>query len=163
MRQLFNTPRFKRITSVIGAIVALLVAFQGGVFVGFHKASMAFRVDERYQHAYGEHFHSGPLGIPDDDFPEAHGAIGKVISISLPTIVVEDKNAERVVRVATDTVVRKNHDKVDPASITANDFIVVIGAPNDSQEVIAKFIRILPPPPGFVPTTSASAGSSTTH
>lgn len=143
---------------VVGSIITLLLAFQAGVFVGFHKASMAFHLDERYERAYGEHVRSGPFGIPSNDFPEAHGTIGRVLSVSLPTIIVEDKNMEKIVRIASDTAIRKDHDKIDGANITVNDFVVVIGSPNNQQEIAAKFIRLLPPPPGF----NASSSINTT-
>lgn len=127
MKQLFASPKYRRLTFWIGIIVLLLLAFQGGVFVGFHKASMAYHFDERYQIAYGQHFRNGPLGMPQDDFPEAHGATGRVLSVNLPSIVIEDRNAERIVLVDDDTVVRKNRDKVEATSIMTNDFVVEIG------------------------------------
>ena len=141
---------------IVGSIITLLLTFQAGVFVGFNKASMAFHLDDRYERAYGQHIHTGPFGIPDNDFPEAHGTIGRVLSVSLPTIIVEDKNTEKIVRIAPDTVIRKDRDKIDEANIAANDFVVVIGSPNEKQEIAAKFIRLLPPPQGFTASSSTS-------
>jgi len=157
MKQFFNSPNYKRLTFWIGLTVLLLLTFQGGIFVGFHKASMAYQFDERYRGAYGSHFRSGPFGLPQDDFPEAHGAAGRVLSVSLPTIVIEDKNSERIVLLNDETVIRKDRDKVGAETIMANDFVVVIGAPNEKQEVVAKFIRMLPPPPSFTPSTTSAA------
>lgn len=154
MKQFFNSPNYKRLTFWVGLVVLLLLTFQGGIFVGFHKASMAYQFDERYRGAYGGHFRSGPFGIPQDDFPEAHGATGRVLSVNLPTIVVEDKNSEKIVLITGDTVVRKNRDKVEAGTIAANDFVVIIGSPNEKQEVVAKFIRMLPPPPEFSASTT---------
>ncbi len=162
MKQFFNSTNYKRLTLWVGFVVVLLLTFQGGIFVGFHKASMAYQFDERYRGAYGEHFRSGPFGLPQDDFPEAHGAAGRVLSVSLPTLVIEDKNSEKIVVITDETVVRKNRDKVGAETIGANDFVVVIGSPNAKQEVVAKFIRMLPPPPNFIVSTSTATNTGAT-
>ncbi len=162
MKQFFNSQKYRRLIIWTGVIILLLLSFQGGVFVGFHKASMGFMVDQRYERAYGNHIKSGPFGIPNDDFPEAHGAIGRVLSVHLPTIIVEDKNTEKIVRIAPDTIIRKNRVKISEAQITTSDFVVVIGEPNDQQEINAKFIRMIPPPAGYVGKSTSTQYSTTT-
>ena len=160
MKQFFTTTKYKRILAILGAIIIVLATFHAGMFVGFHKAGMAYRIDERYGRAYGGHFNGGPFGIPDSDFPESHGAIGRVLSISLPTLIVEDKNNEKVVLVAADTTARKGRERIEVTMIKPNDFIVVIGSPNEKQEIVAKFVRILPPPAEFTLKTSTASTSS---
>jgi hypothetical protein len=146
MKQLLTSPRGKKSMKLLGGLIVLLVVFQAGVFVGFHKASIGFGFDEHAFRAYREHFHRGPMGMPLDDFPEAHGALGRVILVSLPTLIVEEKGNTKIVRIGERTVVRRGHDKVSPTNIAPEDFVVVIGSPNDMSEIDAKFIRILPPP-----------------
>lgn len=155
MKQIFSSPKYKRITTIVGITVLLLVVFQAGMFVGFHKAKMGIHGDERFERAYGEHFKNGPFGFPQDDFPEAHGASGRVLSVNLPTIIVEGRDSEKTVLVGADTVIRKDRSKVQAGLIAPNDFVIVIGSPNEKQEIEAKLIRMLPPPPDFSSSTIA--------
>ncbi len=162
MKQLFHSPRYKKIAYVLGVFIVLLLTFQAGMAVGFHRAEFGHRFDENYMDAFGKHPEGGHEGFRDEPF-ESHGAVGRVLSVSLPTIVVEDKNVEKVVRVSSSTVVRYFRDHIDVSQIKPNDFIVVIGEPNQASEVEAKLIRMLPPPPGFVASTTiiTSHASST--
>ena len=156
MKQFLSSQRGKHVIKWLGAAIVLLLTFQAGIFIGFHKASMLFHFDKHYERAYGEHFRGGPLGIPEDDFPEAHGAVGRILSVNLPTFIIEDKGNAKVVRITDDTVVRRQHSKVATKTIAVNEFAVIIGSPNSQSEIDAKFIRILPPPLGFVATSTMS-------
>ena len=164
MKALFRSPRYKKIVSVLGALIILLLTFQAGMAVGFHRAEFGHRFDENYMNAYGRHPEMRHEGFRDEPF-ESHGAVGRVLSVSLPTMVVDDKHVEKIVRVSSSTMVRHLRDRVDVASIKPNDFIVVIGEPNEQSEVVAKFIRTLPPPPDFVASTTlmSSHASSTNN
>jgi hypothetical protein len=61
----------------------------------------------------------------------------------------------------TDTQVRKFRDAAAVTDLKTDDFVVVIGSPDDSAEIVAKFIRILPPPPTLPEPVSASTTTST--
>jgi hypothetical protein len=81
----------------------------------------------------------------NDNFPNAHGAIGKIIKKELPTIIVQDKdNTEKVVLIKADTQIQKIKEKATQADLKIDDFIVVIGTPNEQGQIEAKFIRIMP-------------------
>jgi hypothetical protein len=157
MKEFFITTKYRQSLIVLGGILLLLVVFQAGIFVGFHKARSAMRMDDRFARAYGAHYKQGPFGIPEDDFPAAHGTVGKVLSVSLPTFVVEDKGNARIVRTATGTEVREGRDDTELSSIDPDDFVVVIGSPNDSGEIVAKFVRLVPPPPDYPRNASSTS------
>ena len=92
--------------------------------------------------ARGEH--PGPIR---GHSPNAHGAVGKILKIELPTIIVEDKDAtEKVIVLTENTKIQNGTTTVTPLDLKINDFIITIGSPNDQGQVEAKFIRILPAP-----------------
>ncbi len=130
----------------IGGIIIALLIFQAGMFVGYRKASFSYRWGDNYHRTFGEQqkfpFRMGPRG----DFSESHGVVGKVVSIKLPTFVVEGSdNVEKVVVIKEDTIIRRFRDTLKPEDLKTGDLIVVIGSPNNQSEVEAKLIRMLPP------------------
>ena len=87
------------------------------------------------------------MGIGKDDFPNSHGAIGKILSIKLPIIVVSDRdNVEKTIIVGTSTDIRQMRNQLGAKDLRVNDFITVIGEPNTNAEIEAKLIRLMPTP-----------------
>ncbi len=62
-------------------------------------------------------------------------------------MVVSQKNVEKIVVINDQTKIAKHRNAATTTDIQVGDFIVVIGEPNDSGQVIAKLIRLMPPPP----------------
>lgn len=139
---------FKGIIMGIGIAIIALVIFQAGIFVGYRKASFAYRFGDNYYRAFDRRGPS-PLGFPlHNEFRASHGAAGKVISVSLPAIIVAGLDSiEKTVLVTEDTLIRKFDTKIQPEDIKAGDFLVAIGEPNEDSQIQTKFIRILPVPP----------------
>ncbi len=148
---------FKLIIYIILGIGIALIIFQVGVFVGYRKATFSYRWGDNYSQAFGR---SGGRGMPmmggvpfDRPFSDAHGVAGKIISITLPQIVVESvDNTEQTITVTDTTAVLRFRDKITVQDLKIDDMIVVIGNPTDSGIVDARLIRILPdntmvPPP----------------
>ena len=132
-----------KILGGIGVVVIALLIFYAGVTVGFYRASFGHAWGENY----GRNFGIGPNRpiIGNDNFPNSHGAIGKIIKIELPTIIVQDKNnTEKVVLITGDTQIEKVRDSIAAENLAINDFVVVIGSPNSQGQVEAKFIRVMP-------------------
>jgi hypothetical protein len=130
----------KTILAIIAAIVLLLVGFSVGEFVGFHKASFAYQNGNNFYRAFGPiSSHGMPL------FPDAHGVVGKVVSVSLPTITVEDRdNTEKVVAISDQTVIRYLRNSLQAQDITVGSSVIAIGEPNAQSQIAASLIRILP-------------------
>ncbi len=135
------------LVGVVGAVVVLLI-FQAGLLVGYRKASFAYRFGDNYYRAF-EHRPPSPFNMPiQTDFISAHGGAGKVISVSLPTFVIAGPDErEQVVLVTDETLLRRFDTEILASDIKVDDFTVVLGAPNESSQIEAKFIRILPSPP----------------
>ena len=70
---------------------------------------------------------------------------GKIIKIELPTIIVMDKdNTEKVVLIKDDTKIQNKKQDIKNLDLKVDDFIVVIGSPDDQGQIEAKFIRLMP-------------------
>lgn len=153
---------------VIGVIIVILGIFQAGVFVGFHRAGFSYHMGENYYRAFGDNERGEGGGMMGDrGFPNAHGAVGRIIKISIPTMsVLGPDNIEKIITMSDDTKVRYLRDATTILSLKQDDYVVVIGSPNDEGEIVARFIRILPPPtqlntPDVAPTATISTSSVT--
>ena len=93
MLEFFDSKISIKILYGIGTIIILVLIFSLGISVGFHKASFGRAWGDNYERNFG--MIPGRPGFGKDNFPNAHGAIGKIIKIELPTIVVQDKNNTR--------------------------------------------------------------------
>ena len=142
-----------RILCGIGILIIALLIFSAGINVGFHKASFGRAWGENYERNFGMMQNRPMFG--QDNFPNANGAIGKIIKITLPTIIVQDKNnTEKVISIKDDTQIQKIRENITKNDLKVDDFIVVIGNPNEQGQIEAKFIRVMPsgmpvPPSSF--------------
>ncbi|MFA6585967.1 MAG: hypothetical protein WCS86_02280 [Candidatus Paceibacterota bacterium] len=132
---------------LIGAIIIVILIFSAGVSVGFHKASFGRAWGENYEKNFGMR-PSGPMsGFGKDNFPNANGAIGKIIKITLPTIIVRDKNnTEKVILLSDNTQIQEMMANIKSTDLSLDDYIIVIGSPNNQGQIEAKFIRVMPSP-----------------
>lgn len=135
-----------------GAAFAILI-FGVGMMVGETKAKFSYRWAESYHKNF-----AGPRGgffgdwqrIPPrpGDFIEGHGAFGTIIKIDKDALIVKGQDEiEKTVLVKEDTAVARFRDKIQPADLKIDDFIVVIGQPNEAGQIVAKLIRVMPPSP----------------
>jgi len=152
IRKVFDSKTSFRILCGIGIAIVALLIFSAGVDVGFHKASFGRAWGENYEHNFG--FVPNPPVFGGDNFPNANGAIGKIIKIELPTIIVQDKdNTEKVVLIKNDTQIQEMRAPITSNDLKIDNFVVVIGTPNTQGQIEAKFIRVMPlgmppvPPP----------------
>jgi hypothetical protein len=145
LEKVFKSKVFVGILYGFGVAVVVVFIFSAGVSVGFHKASFGRAWGENYKNNFG--MKPDFPNFMGDNFPNAHGAIGKIIKIELPTIIVQDKdNTEKVILIKDDTQIEKMKDKIQTGDLKLDDFVVVIGSPNDKGQIEAKFIRLMPMP-----------------
>ena len=169
--------RFGIIKILIVIIIALII-FQAGVFVGYGKAMFYRSIGDRYspydqKHARGEGFGEFGNFISDANLPGGHGAVGKIVSINLPNIVVASPdNVEKTVNISNDTLIRQFRDTIGEKDLKVGDYVIVLGdtSSTDNAVVNAKLIRLLPPPPqdnnsetGAGTTTNITPTSTTTN
>lgn len=145
----FRSKAFMRTLYVIGGLVIALAIFQAGIFVGYRKAAFSFRMGDNYYRVFGDRGRQ-PFGgiVPDDELSEGHGAVGRIVRVSLPSFVVSTPdNLEKTVIVSDGTIIRRFRDAASPNDLKADEYVVVLGSPNNQSQIEAKLIRILPPPP----------------
>ena len=155
IKKVVESKKFKIALSVFGGLIIAMLIFQAGIFVGFHRAIFGRDWDKNYSSNFGG-MRPGPsmIGGMYDRLPNAHGAIGRIIKADLPTIIVLDKDeTEKVVLVNDDTIIRSLDGSNNTASLKIDSYVVVIGSPNESGQIEAKFIRITPSP---ITTNSSS-------
>ena len=148
IKQVLKESKVKKIIYILVLIFFALIIFQAGMFFGFKRASFSYMTGEQYfRQMNGKPGDQFFMGMNRGDFENSHGATGKVISINLPSVVVADRNGiEKTIIISSSTDIRQFRDSVKPEDLKVNDFVTVIGNPNNNAEVEAKLIRIMPDP-----------------
>jgi hypothetical protein len=127
----FQSHTFKIVLISIVGLVLLLAGFSIGEHIGFRKASFAF--------------HGGVMQA--ENFSDAHGTVGKVLTVTLPAVTIADRDGtEKTILIGPQTIIRRMRDTLASTDIQAGDYIVAIGDPNAQSQIAARFIRELPPP-----------------
>ena len=147
IKKVFESKKVSFVLSILGILVIILVIFEAGIYVGFHKASFGRDWGENYGRNFGMmNERDGMMG----NFPNAHGAIGKIIKIELPTIIVQDRdNTEKVILTTNDTKVIDIKNEIKITDLKLDESVVVIGSPNSQGQIEAKLIRVIPFPSNF--------------
>lgn len=146
-----------RILVGVGIVLVTFLIFSAGITVGFHKASFGRAWGENYERNFGMMPNRQMFGR--DNFPNASGAIGKIIKIELPNIIVQGKdNTEKVVLIKDDTKIQEMMSVVKTSDLAVDDYVVIIGSPNVQGQIEAKLIRIMPL---GLPTSSSSEQTPT--
>ena len=142
-----GSKKFKAVLWCIGGLFIALVIFKAGVIVGFKKARFSYRWAEDYHQNFGGSRKNFFEGFSDRDSIGGHGVVGKIIAIDDQSLIMEGRdNTEKIVTINFDTTITRRRDTMDVADLALNDTIVVIGTPNDTGQIEAKFIRVLPAP-----------------
>ena len=148
LKKITDSKNFKKVICIFGAVFILFFVFQIGMMAGFRKASFSNNWGGNYERNFGP-MHRGPQFMNDNfrELPNAHGAIGKIIKVEFPNIVVLDKDqTEKVIIVSDKTDIIERKEKVSKDSLIVDKFIIVIGSPNDAGQIESKLIRIIPSP-----------------
>jgi len=160
----FQSKIFKAILGAIIGVIIFLFIFGLGAMVGARKAHFSYMWSENYHRNF-----AGPRGgffsdFSGKDFIEANGAFGQIIKIDGSTLVVKGHdNTEKIILINNDTTIMRFKETVKLTDLEVNDFIVTIGEPNNSGQIEAKLIRLLPPPPPMgmpYPTSSSSTDNN---
>ncbi len=133
MEHFFQSKLFKGIVFGFFGLIILLVGFRVGVLVGYQRAVFSERWGENYQRNFG--------------FMDPHGVAGAVLRVASTSLVVGGEGAdtaEKLVNVSDDTFIRRLQDAIKISDIQVGDRVVVLGSPNESGQIEAKLIRIIP-------------------
>ncbi len=123
-------------------LLILIIVFQVGVLVGMRKGNFAGRYADNYYDNFGTRGMMHPNNLPN-----AHGTVGRILSIDLPEIVVSDRDqVEKVIVTNEETMVKHARDSIKLEDLKVDDFVIVIGMPGEDGKITAKFIRHMPKP-----------------
>ncbi len=143
-----QSPKYSRIVSVLGMLLAALVIFGAGVFVGYRKADFSYRWSNSYYRDFGGPYSPFNMSDADDNAPSAHGAFGTVIGVNLPSFAVQGPNeAEKVIIIGPQTIIRNMRNPATTTDIHMGQSVIIIGEPDNQGQIDASIIRIVPPPP----------------
>lgn len=141
----------------LAGFIIILLVLSVGIWIGGERAKFSYRWADNYHKNFGgprEGFFGEFRKFPNDDFMSGHGEYGMIIKINESEIVIKGRNnMEKVVLVKDDTVVKNLKNDIKQSDLKINDFVVVIGSPNESGKIEAKIIRLLP----ILPETSSVA------
>ena len=148
MEEIHHSKNVRMVIIGIGVLIILLGVLRIGISIGERRAKFAGQ--------FGDNFESnfmGPRGnmMGGEYFggmmPNGNGAIGEIISLNLPQIVVNGPdNLEKTVLIGTSTIIRQFQGNIQSSILKTGDFVVVIGNPNNNGQVEAKLIRVMPNP-----------------
>ncbi len=131
----------------ISTVAVICLIFGGGMYAGYHKARFSYQWGENYHKNFGGP-RSGFMGdFSGKDLINANGVAGQIMKIDSSTLVIKGRdNFEKIVAIKDDTIIRRLNETVKLSDLKINDFVVVIGEPNDSGQIEAKFVRTIPGP-----------------
>ena len=135
---------------LVGAceLALLLLVFRVGEVIGVNRANFDTAWGENYSRFFGgtprpegllEEFNELPPPVP------AFGNTGTVLSVSGGRLVIQDNHLnEKTVTISSSTTIRLGAGTISASQIPDGAQIVIIGAPNQQGEIVARFIRIFP-------------------
>ena len=130
----------------IGVLILVLGILRIGISIGERRARFAGEFGQNYERNFlgprGGMMGGGYFG---GMIPGGHGAIGNILSINLPQIIINGPdNLEKTVLISTSTVVRQFQQNITGSQLKVGDSVVVIGNPDNNGQIKASLIRIMP-------------------
>lgn len=152
IQEYIKSTSFKGVLIGISVAIILLIVFQAGITVGEKRARFAGHFGQSFERNFINPQDKGFIGKPlpgnFDGMPGGHGAVGKIISINFPQVIVSGPdNLEKTIVINDSTEIREFRESIQKDKLKVGDFVVVIGSPDENGKIEAKLIRLLPPPP----------------
>ena len=141
----------------LGVAILALIIFQAGVVAGYHKARFGARYGDSFSRNFVDPHQRFDRGFFSGGAPGGHGAVGEIVSIALPQMVVAGSdNLEKTVLVASSTRIREFQTELSTSDLKIGTTVVVLGAPDTNGKIVAQLIRVLPAPTKQASTSPAS-------
>jgi hypothetical protein len=159
-----KTKVLKILVILLLSLVIFALAFAAGVFIGERKARFSCAWGDAYHNNFGAPRKEFPVGphfdisgklpeINDREFVNPNGVIGKIIKIvkssdnTLPSaiIIANPNGLEQNVLISSTTNIKLMRDDISINQLKNDDLVTVIGD-DDSGQISAKLIRVLPAP-----------------
>lgn len=150
-KKAIESKTFQTVTWTLLAVVVGVLIFAAGATFGARKAEFSYRWGENYHRNFAgpNNGFMDPAGGPQDrEFIKGHGIFGQIIKKEGQLLSIKDSDqVEKAILVGEKTSIRRFRDNIKIEDLQINDLIVVIGEPNDSGQIEAKLIRVMPPSP----------------
>src|SRR6185369_12727386 len=112
LKKILHSSLFSRIVVGLLAVILALIVFRLGMMVGYNRATFSYGLGDNYYRAFGRH-HEPIMGLSENDLASGHGAVGKVVRVNLPSLVVAGlDNIEKVVIIKSDTIIREGRETI---------------------------------------------------
>lgn len=148
MQNIYNSRWFGWALAGIGVLILLLLVFRFGIYVGESRESYNYQWGENYGRLFGEPrpgffpSHGGPNGESN-----AFGNGGTVLSVDGNKFTIRGNDGnEKVISIDSSTIIRETMQDITLQDIKPGDMVVVLGQPDNSGQIVAKFIRVFTPP-----------------
>ena len=136
---------------ILGLLVIVVVAlvFGAGIFIGERKARFSYRWAEQYQRNFAgprAGFFTDWRSLPRGDFLEGNGVFGSIIKIEGNTLIIKGQgDIEKVVLVNDKTSFKAGMKDIKISDLKVDDWVVIIGNPNEQGQIEARLIRLFNP------------------
>lgn len=163
MKDFIQSKKFKSIIQIIGIVLISVVIFGAGMEVGQRRALFSYRFDDNYNRNFaGPHSVFSPMMGDQDNIFSSHGAVGEIISLGLPNIVIKGPSeVEKSAIIDNQTIIRQMSGVATTSDLVVGKSVVIIGDPDETGIIHASLIRIMPPPrplpPNHVNSSSTPA------
>ncbi len=143
--KIFQSKFFGGMVFGIAAFLVLAIVFKGGLVVGAKRADFACRWNSNYHTNFAGPRAGFAQGFGDRDFIDANGTLGQIIKIDGQSFTIAGRdNVEKVIIVGEYTAIKSMRDALTIADLKVDDFVIVIGEPNENGQISAKLIRLIP-------------------
>lgn len=149
INKFFQSDAIKIILLIIAILIILGFVFNAGMFIGMRKANFAFTWADEYHRNFGGPQAGFLRGFADmgKEFINSNGAVGQIINIDDQKITVKDRdNTEKIILITSETSIVRQKSSIKIGDLKLNDFVVIIGEPNNDGQIDAKLIRVMPEP-----------------
>ncbi len=133
-----------RIIVALAVVSGMLFAFGAGMTIGYNKAKFVDGWGKNYERNVIMPMRIRPGILRQPGFMDPHGTDGVILKINGQSLVVQGKDRnEKIITVSDNTLIRNGDQTIRFSNLNEGQSIVVIGAPTNEGQILAKFIRVL--------------------
>jgi hypothetical protein len=148
LKTIFQSKISRGILYGVAIFLLLLTVFQAGVFVGVKKASFSGQYGDNYFRNFAQPRQEFMREFEGKNLTGGHGVFGAILKIDGQNIIIKGpNNLEKIIVTDEKTQIMNMQNPVKITELKTDDNLVVIGSPNESGQIEAKLIRMLPAPP----------------
>lgn len=130
----------------IGICFLVFLVFSFGVSVGYKKAAYSGKMGDNYNRIFIKGDPNRNM-FPQEGFAEGHGAIGKIVDINPPKILISTRdNLEKTVITTDKTAFKQFRDDIKITDLKTGQTIITFGRPSieNPGNIEALLIRVAP-------------------